>query len=107
MSKSVSQANRRIVERDARSVPVTVNSVGGRPLPAILRDISVRGLGLLSCNYYPTGTLLKVRIPVENGTLDCDLTAIVKRATPQTDGRWVIGCQWVRKLDEDEVFTLG
>jgi hypothetical protein len=74
---------------------------------AVLRDLSVRGFGLLSTRPYRPSTLVSIRVPGANGSQASDFPAVVKWLTPDSDGGWVIGCMLLRTLDENEALGIG
>src|SRR5580704_10214466 len=97
---TIIQSDRRTVQRHSRSFPVTLIPVGGEAVPAVLRDLSVRGLGLLSARPYRLSTLVCIRVPGADGSEASEFPAVVKWLTPDPDGGWVIGCMLIRTLGE-------
>jgi hypothetical protein len=71
-----------------------------------VQDISVAGIGLISNFRLNSGTILVVKLQSTNQSFSRPLLARVSRATVQSDGKWVIGCSFVRKLSDDELQAL-
>jgi hypothetical protein len=65
-----------------------------------IQDLSRQGLKLVSHRCFEPGTILRIGIIHERGTL---LVARAVHATQTTEGDWTIGCTFPRKLDEEEM----
>jgi len=73
---------------------------------AIVRDISVLGIGLLVQQPCEPGTLVALQLRSRHARFSGILTAVVKHATTQPDGDWLLGCSLSRSLTDDEVLGL-
>jgi hypothetical protein len=100
---------RRLIGRHKCDPPRRVRLIAKPSLQAhraLVRDFSVRGLGLLLDQPFEIGTLLAVQLQSRDVGLSGILTGKVRHATPQSDGNWLIGCSLSRPLTDDEIFTL-
>jgi serine/threonine protein kinase len=68
--------------------------------PAIVRDLSVRGVGLVLARRFEPGTAFAVRLD----GVDRDLLVHVKRVQPDVVGHWSHGCEFEAPLDDFEVW---
>lgn len=68
---------------------------------ATVRDISTTGVGLNLCYPFRPGTYLAIDIhaPEENRTF----LGKVVHVRDQSDGTWLIGCEFVRPIDESDL----
>ena len=74
---------------------------------AIVRDISMLGIGLLVDEPCEPGTLLALQLRSRHARFSGILTATVKHATAQPNGAWLLGCSLAaRSLTDDEVLGL-
>ena len=65
-----------------------------------LRNISAQGAGLVCKFSFPTGAILELR-PIASTEQSCTkLLVRVKSSTPQANGDWLLGCTFVRELDD-------
>jgi hypothetical protein len=76
-------------------------------LVARVRDLSCDGIGLGLTQAVAPGTILNVELQGTDRQLPCFLLARVKHITPQADDTWLAGCQFVRRLTEDELQALS
>ena len=76
-----------------------------RRRPAVVRDVSRSGVGLVLAEQLPAGTVLAVRPegPARPGRV---ATLRVRHATPLDDGRWLVGCAHVTALPPAELIAL-
>jgi hypothetical protein len=72
--------------------------------PATVRDISAGGVGLLLPRRFEPGVLLAVELP--EGCPAGSVLARVAHATVRGGGEWLVGCQFLTPLDEDELGLL-
>jgi hypothetical protein len=69
-------------------------------------DVYADNIGLsLECAF-EKGTALTIQLPSKQAGFPGNLTANVKHATLQPDGRWLVGCRLSRSLTDDELFAL-
>ena len=73
---------------------------------AIVRNISCEGIGLLLSRRFEPGALLSIELNESNEGGQRLLLAQVAHATPQPEGKWLIGCTLVNPLSEDEIPSL-
>jgi hypothetical protein len=98
--------DKRETHRHSFSFPVMVTPGGEPPAAADLRDLTVKGLGLLTTHFIRPDTFLRIHVPGVDGTPAHVLPAMVRHLTAHADGRWMIGCILLRRLEEDEVRGL-
>ena len=71
-----------------------------------VRDVSPAGIGLSMTRLFEPGAELIVELSVKaKGTLH--LPVRVVHTTADKKGRWIIGCEFIFQLTEDERRTLG
>ena len=68
--------------------------------PALAFDISRGGLKLLLAQKFERGTTLRIRT-VNDGP--GSVTAEVRYAVPTCQGKWMIGCAFLKELSEKEL----
>ncbi len=66
---------------------------------AQVRDISAGGIGLVLCFPFKPGTCLAIDLAGPEGAPRTVLARVV-HVHDQTDGTWVLGCEFVRPLRE-------
>jgi hypothetical protein len=73
---------------------------------AQIRDISNAGIGLILNRRFTPGTILSVELPTtHSGSVILQLARVV-HASPQADGRWLIGCEFAKQLSDDDLASL-
>ena len=72
-------------------------------LDAWVVDISVVGLGLLLDRPLDMGTLLFVELEAAPQALPVELLGKVTRVTALSEGEWVVGCEFVNVMSEEEL----
>ena len=78
-----------------------------REYPAVLRDVSRRGVGLLTCAWFGVDTELSIRLMDLPRGVRNTLPARVRHATALPDGTWLIGCRLTRPFTALELRTLA
>lgn len=73
---------------------------------ATVRNISCDGIGLLLGRRFEPGALLSIELTESSQERQRLLLARVAHATPQPDGKWLVGCTLLNPLGEDEIQTL-
>jgi hypothetical protein len=73
---------------------------------ASIRDFSMKGIGLVLDRCYEPGELLAIQLRSPTAGLSGILTAQVRYATQQRDGRWQVGCSLCRQLTRQEAIAL-
>jgi hypothetical protein len=95
-------------EQDIACEPVA-SRPDGEPQIAWLgnvRDVSPAGIGLSMTRRFEPGVELIVELSVK-GKETLHLPVRVVHVTPDTKRRWIIGCEFIFELTEDERRTLG
>jgi hypothetical protein len=72
------------------------------PWPAIIRDISTGGLSLTLNRRFERGSGLAIELPNEDGT-SATVLATVARVDPCPEGGWLLSCDFISELSEEEV----
>ena len=72
---------------------------------AVVRDISAGGVGLTLCFPFRPGTYLALDVKRKDGT-SRSLLARVVHVRDQADGSWLLGCEFVKPLDETEIAEM-
>jgi hypothetical protein len=73
---------------------------------AEIHDVSVAGVGLVLNRRFEKGAGLAIDIPPTDMDLGNTLLTKVVHVKALPDGRWLLGCAFVSKLSEDEVWRL-
>ena len=66
-------------------------------------DISRGGLKLLLTHKFERGTTLRIRTVNEGAEKSGSVTAEVRYAVPTCQGKWMIGCAFLKELSESEL----
>ncbi len=74
--------------------------------PLLIRNVSLRGLGILLARRFEPGTELTVCIPAGPVTRARTLRARVVRVEPDSLGHWVHGCLFAKELAQEELASL-
>ena len=74
---------------------------------AEVADISILGIGLIWDLAFAEGSLFRVKAGPTGRMLKDELTAELRHATQQPDGRWRLGCQFSRLLTVADMETLA
>jgi hypothetical protein len=74
---------------------------------AHVQDISVLGIGLIAEKEYPVGTQFVIEAGPNGQNLKNALTAVLRHATQQPNGHWLLGCSFARLLTIDDVVAMG
>jgi len=67
---------------------------------AELKNISAQGLGLVCKFSFNAGALLELKPIASSDQSLPQLLVRVKSSTPQSSGDWLVGCTFVRELDD-------
>jgi hypothetical protein len=101
---------RRLVRRMAGDtigpVELSVDSLE-HAIPAIVRDISVQGIGLVTTSFLAAGTRLTIKRSDPGHGLAPPLTAEVRQSTKLKEETWLLGCGFSRLLSADDILKLG
>jgi len=77
-----------------------------KPWPAVVRDISTTGIGLILQEPVEIESFLAVELPRNFGAPPLRIQARVVINRPQPDGTWLVGCRLARPLSSEEVESL-
>lgn len=77
-----------------------------QPHHAVVRDISIRSIGLILDRPLEIGTILAIQLRTKHVGFSGILSARVEHSTQMADGTWHLGCTLARSLTDDEVFSL-
>jgi hypothetical protein len=84
--------------------------IAGEGLPetsvAGVRDVSATGIGLCVKQPLKPGTVFVLTLQADRQRLSRPLPVRVMHATPQADGGWLLGCQFVRRLSDPDLQAL-
>jgi hypothetical protein len=80
-----------------------VEAIADNKQPAQACDISRGGLKLLLAQKFERGTTLKIRTANEGPEKSGSVTAEVRYAVPTCQGKWMVGCAFVKELSEKEL----
>jgi hypothetical protein len=75
--------------------------------PARLKNVSLAGIGLTVARRFEPRTLLAIDMDDPGQGCTRTLLARVVHATRLTDSQWLLGCNLVRELDEEELRLWG
>jgi c-di-GMP-binding flagellar brake protein YcgR len=78
----------------------------GEHRPARVVNVSPTGIGLEVEREMDVGTLLSVEMRGTGDAAALTMLASVVRITEQTDGKWTLGCNFIRELSEAEMVSL-
>lgn len=73
---------------------------------AVVRDVSIRSIGLIVETAFEVGTILAVQMQTRHAGFSGILSAKVQQITPQPDGTSFVGCTLSRSLTDDEIYQL-
>jgi hypothetical protein len=73
---------------------------------AVVRDLSVGGIGLRLGRRFERGTLLVVELPDNSDGSTRYLTVRVVHVTAEISGEWILGCRFTRSLSDEEVQAI-
>jgi hypothetical protein len=101
--------NRRATVRFRRSVPQAGRAFianSSTAVPAQVMDISQGGIGLILDDYVAPETLVRVEMGDDGKHVLVEMLANVANVTELEGGRWRCGCEWLRKLTDEELTVL-
>lgn len=104
------ESERRVVVR----FPSNSRAVCSHPLipkeghvwSAQVRDVSAQGVGLLLDRSFPPGTILMVILRNPARKFFRAVSVMVMHGRQQEDGHWLLGCNFITKLSDEEVKAL-
>jgi hypothetical protein len=71
-----------------------------------IADISARGAKLIVHRRFERDTLLHIELPSTSESENTGILARVAHVTKEKDGRWGLGCSFVKPLSEEELQTF-
>jgi hypothetical protein len=74
--------------------------------PTRIENISSTGIGLRVDDPLKPGVVLVIKLQSTDRRLSRPLPARVMHATPQPEGDWLVGCQFVRRLSDEDMQAL-
>lgn len=101
--------DRRLAVRYKSSLQGRVNAFGGgegEGWPARIKDVSVKGIAILVRRRFEPKSILSLEVERETGKLSQSYTIRVVRAQDTGNGLWLLGCTFLRPMDEDIMKTL-
>jgi hypothetical protein len=75
-------------------------------VPVWVRDISLGGIGMRLERGYDPNTFLMIYLDTTTGRRVLELLARVVHATELVDDTWLIGCEFVTRLTQDQLYSL-
>lgn len=99
-------------QRAAPRLPVAGRATYGRvdspeaPKTAAIHNISLTGVALIVSDELAPGTLLNVVLTDSVGRKVMTMVACVVYMTPQGNNKWLIGCNFVRDLYDEDLSAL-
>ena len=79
----------------------------GLTVSADVRDISIKGIGLVATRRLEAGTALTMKRRGSGHGPSSPLTAEVRQVTEMPDGTWLLGCGFARLLTAEDISGLG
>jgi PilZ domain-containing protein len=83
--------------------PGDVEAIPGNKRQAQACDISREGMKLLLAHKFERGTTLKIRTFNDRPEKLRSVTAEVRYAVPTCQGKWMMGCAFLKELSESEL----
>jgi hypothetical protein len=74
--------------------------------PARVENVSTSGIGLRVGEPLKVGIVLVLKLQTADRRLSRPLPARVMHSTRQPGGDWLVGCQFVRKLSDEDMHAL-
>ncbi len=103
-------SNRRTAVRRPCSLSVRFQLVGFHTdvsKPAVGRDLSITGIGILTKAPIRPGTCLRLYLNATTRDAGVARAVIVRHFTREGPDRWLIGCSFSRELSADELAVLA
>ncbi|MFL5241503.1 MAG: PilZ domain-containing protein [Gemmataceae bacterium] len=79
---------------------------GGNAWVATITNISATGIALLHRGRIKPGTVLVITLQSNNHKLSRPMPVRVMHATAKENDQWLLGCAFVRKMNEEDLQTL-
>lgn len=75
-------------------------------IPAEVRDLSHRGIGLIMPEPFRRRTILVLQLEGQAGLADRAMLVRINHITKLADQRWLVGCSFAKPLSEEELRAL-
>jgi len=75
-------------------------------LPTQVLNISATGIGLFVTQPVKVGALLSLKLHGASGSTERTMLACVVHVTVRSEGKWALGCNFIRSLSEDDLKDL-
>lgn len=85
---------------------VLFGSDTGKKVIGQAKDLSPKGVGILTSRYFPVGTIVQIHVPASSSVASSLLPAVIQHSTAQPDGAWLLGCVFSRMLSLREISAL-
>ena len=96
-------AVRHLCDRETFCQPIAARRGDDWRWPARIRDISLRGVGLLLSRRFERGTILVIELQGTGKICERMLIARVVHTTPHDAGDWIVGCEFINPLGEEDL----
>jgi head-tail adaptor len=74
--------------------------------PGKVLDISASGVRLLTDRFVENGSLLSVELHNADGSTERTMLACIVHILQQNDGQWILGCNFIRSLSDEDLDAL-
>jgi hypothetical protein len=101
--------DKRLWKRFPTTVQVCFRQVGatdGPPNHAEVLNLSATGVGLLVDDFFETGALLHLDLSGQDSTESRTILSCVVHVSERDDGRWALGCNFIRELSDTDLRAL-
>jgi hypothetical protein len=101
-------SDQRVWIRFPCKIQATYQQVGADGVPhfAEVENISASGIALVIDEPCETGVLITLELHAAAGTAVRTILACVVHAASQRDGRWALGCNFIRELSDEDLQVL-
>jgi hypothetical protein len=93
-------------DAEASCQPVAARNDRDLHWPAVFKDLSVKGVGLVLGRRFEPGAGLAIELPDTDSQPGDTLLVRVVRVQAQPGGRWLHGCTLISELSQDELESL-
>ena len=99
--------DRRLIPRHRRDlIRVEFLASNQQSYSGEIQDISVQGLGLVCAHKLDLGIRFEIQLPSTTWSRPNLLPAVVRHATAQPDGTWLLGASFTRNVTADDFLAL-
>lgn len=108
IASAPSPANRREIQRQlADNSTITFTSETGEIVVARTKNLSIKGVGILTSRYFSPGTSIQIHVTATGRVAARFLPAVVRHAAAQSEGLWLLGCHFSRLITVKELSAFG